>query len=150
MKDARTQLKHDLALEVLNSTGEARLPVTGTSMLPALWPGDVVEVRRQSMAETLPGEIVVFDRDGRLLTHRVVGKVDAPEGVLLIARGDALRRPDPAINPEELLGRVTAIWRGGRRLEPRLTYWGRVAAWVFSRSTLFVRVALRLRRRLIL
>ena len=48
MLDARRKLKFDLAVEVLRSFGTAKLPVTGASMLPSFWPGDILEVHRQS------------------------------------------------------------------------------------------------------
>jgi hypothetical protein len=90
---------------------------------------------------------VVFEREARLVTHRVVEKLTGPERTLLITRGDALRVPDQPVSPEELLGRVTAILRGGCRLDPRLTRWARVASWFLARSEFCARVARRLSRR---
>jgi hypothetical protein len=147
IKDTRNELKGQLFLEILKSSGQAKLAVTGTSMLSSIWPDDILEVHRQNAAQVRPGDVVLFERDGRLSAHRVVRKVAGPEGTLLITRGDGLRAPDSPVSPEELLGRVTAILRGGRRIEPRLTRWGRVTSWVFSRSDLCARLAVRLRRR---
>jgi hypothetical protein len=56
MIDRRSGLEGQLFLEILKSSGQARLAVTGTSMLPTIWPGDILEVRRQSVAETAPGD----------------------------------------------------------------------------------------------
>lgn len=145
--DTRSELKGELFLEVLKSTGQAKLAVTGTSMMPAIRPGDMLEVHRQGMEAILPGEVVLFMRNGGFAAHRVVEKVTGPERTLLITRGDALRVPDPPVSPEELLGRVTAILRGGRRLDPRLTPWARVASWFLARSEFCARVARRLSRR---
>ena len=145
-KDPRSQLKGQLFLEILKSSGQARLAVTGSSMLSSIWPGDILEVRRQNTAEICPGEVVLFERDGRLLAHRVVEKMGGPERTLLVTRGDGLRASDWPVSPEELLGRVTAILRGGRRIKPCLTRWGRVASWMLSRSNLCTRLALRLKR----
>ena len=145
--DTRDELKRQLALEVVGSLGEARLAAGGSSMLPAIRPGDVLEVHRESMAGVSIGDIVVFEREARLVTHRVVEKVSGRGGTLLITRGDALRVPDPPVTPEELLGRVTAVLRGERRLDPRLTRWARVASWFLARSEFCARVARRLSRR---
>jgi hypothetical protein len=145
--DSRNELKGRLFLEILKSSGQAKLRVTGTSMLSSIWPGDILEVRRQNAGEICPGEVVLFERDGRLLAHRVVEKVGRPERTLLVTRGDGLRVPDSPVSPEELLGRVTAILRGGRRIVPRLTRWGRVVSWVLSRSDLCTKLALCLKRR---
>jgi len=144
--DTRSEVKGELFLEILYSTGQAMLAVTGASMLPAIWPGDVLEVHRQAASEISPGDVVLFTRRGGFAAHRVVEKVGGPERTLLVTRGDALRAPDAPVSPEELLGRVTAILRGGRRLEPRLTFWRWVAAWVFARSELCARIALRTKR----
>jgi hypothetical protein len=146
IKDTRSELKGQLFLEILKSSGQAKLAVTGTSMLCSIWPGDILEVRHQKAAEICPGEVVLFERDGHLLAHRVVEKVGGPERTLLVTRGDGLRAPDSPVSPEELLGRVTAVLRDGRRIEPRLTRWGRVVSWVLSRSDLCTKLALRLKR----
>jgi len=147
IKDTRSELKGQLFLEILKSSGQAKLVVTGTSMLSSIWPGDILEVRRQNATDICPGDVVLFERDGRLLAHRVVEKVGGPERTLLVTRGDGLTAPDWPVSPEELLGRVTAILRGGRRIEPCLTRWGRVVSWVLSRSDLCTKLALRLKRR---
>ena len=146
MSDVRNELKRQLVFEVVGSLGEARLPAGGSSMLPSIRPGDVLEVHRESMAGVSKGDIVVFEREARLVTHRVVEKVIGPGGTLLITRGDAMRAADPPVAPEELLGRVTAVLRGGRRLDPRLTRWARVASWLIARSEFCTRVARRLSR----
>ncbi len=81
--DPRNELKGRLFLEVLRSFGAARLAVTGTSMLPAIWPGDVLEVRRQGVGDAQRGDVVLFLRDGRLVAHRVVERLDREGGNLL-------------------------------------------------------------------
>ncbi len=78
-------------------------------MLPALWPGDVVEVRTATIPEVNVNDIVAFSRDERIFVHRVL-RQDLVAGVpVLITRGDALAYDDPAVNCAELLGlaRVT-------------------------------------------
>ena len=51
--------------------------VHGESMLPALWPGDVVEIESCSLEDIRPGEIVLAQRDGRLFLHRFVAALHA-------------------------------------------------------------------------
>lgn len=146
MMNTRSELKGELFLEVLRSTGQAKLALTGASMLPSIRPGDVVEVRRESVGEISPGDVVLCARQGGFFAHRVVEKRAGSERTVLITRGDALLAPDPPVAPEEVLGRVTAILRGGRRLELRLTPWRRLASWVLSHSEICTRLALRLAR----
>jgi len=142
--EMKSTIQGQLFLEVLQSFGEARLAATGTSMLSAIWPGDVLEVHRWNAAQISPGEVVLFARDGRFFAHRVVEKLGQRERTLLVTRGDRLRTPDPPVSPEELLGRVTAVMHAGRRRELHLTPWNRVASWALCKSELLTRMAVRL------
>jgi hypothetical protein len=105
-------------------------------MLPAVWPGDVLSVRRHGVDKSLPGDIILFARYGRLFAHRVVERTIHQAAPYWITRGDRLDHHDPQVSFHELLGRVTAIERGRRRIVPRLTFWGRMASWVLRRSDL--------------
>jgi len=62
----------ELAAEVIRSFGKLRLRANGSSMIPAVWPGDILSVHTQDAHEAQPGDIVLFGRDGRLFAHRVV------------------------------------------------------------------------------
>lgn len=120
----------NLVSEAVRTAGHVRLRVSGTSMVPAMRPGDLITVERADAAQIAPGEIVVFARSGRLVVHRVTG-ITANRGsansggsegdAVLQTRGDCARRKDPIVRGSELLGRVTEIERGGRRMQPRTT-----------------------------
>ena len=69
---ARDTLGCELAAEVLRTSGRLRLRATGASTLPAVWPGDILSVRSHEVVEALPGDIVLFVREGRLVARRVV------------------------------------------------------------------------------
>jgi signal peptidase I len=88
-----------------------RLRVHGESMLPALWPGEVVEVASCSMEDVRPGEIVLALREGRLFLHRLITSC-TPNGFRL--RGDSLPSCDPHYPPEALLGKVVRGSNTGR------------------------------------
>src|SRR2546430_105353 len=96
------------------------------------------------MAEIRQGHVVLFVRDGRFFAHRVVGKIRREECTLLVTRGDRLKENDPPVSPAELLGRVTGVIRGSRRLVPGFTVWRRIGSWLLCRSELGTRMALRL------
>jgi len=81
-----------------------RLSVYGESMLPSLWPGDVVEIASCSLEDVRPGEIVLALRNGRLFLHRLIRT--RPEGFVL--RGDSMPGPDPLFPGEALLGRLVS------------------------------------------
>jgi signal peptidase len=92
-----------LVAETLRASGCSRLRVHGESMLPALWPGDVVEIASCSPEDVQPGEIVLALRDGRLFLHRLLAPCK-PNGFLL--RGDSMPGPDPPFPPGAMLGRL--------------------------------------------
>ena len=111
-----------LAEEVVRAFGEVRLRVFGISMVPAIFPGDVVSVRRASVEEISVGEVVLYSRGGRLFVHRVVDRTsaataDCSKELRLITRGDRMRHDDSPVAPSELLGRVVSIERDRRTIE---------------------------------
>jgi hypothetical protein len=92
-----------LVADALRRSGHLRLQVQGESMLPTLWPGDVVEIASCSLADVRLGEIVLARREGRLFLHRFAAHC-TPDGFLL--RGDSMPNPDPLFPSEALLGRL--------------------------------------------
>jgi len=142
----RHGVKCELFAEVLRSSGMARLRVMGTSMIPAVWPGDLLTVRRVEISQVVPGEIVLFTRDRRLFAHRVREKASHGEGVLLITRGDRLSQDDAAVSSSELLGRVTSIIRAQTAMTPSIgtTVKGRLLAAISRYSEWPVQVLLHL------
>jgi signal peptidase I len=116
----RTEAANTLACELIGETvrsfGGVRFGVYGTSMTPAIRPGDLVSVERAAVSEASLGEIVVFRRHGRLIVHRVVVKCGGRGEALLVTRGDRMRRDDGLVSSAELIGRVTHIERNHRRV----------------------------------
>jgi signal peptidase len=105
-------LSSDLAAEMARTSGRLRLRVSGTSMVPAVHPGDFLLVERKRVGELSKGEIAVFAREGRLIAHRVVDTIGSRHERHLLTRGDRARRNDVLVSRFELLGRVTSIERG--------------------------------------
>lgn len=131
-----------LAADVARAQGMLRLRVTGSSMLPSIWPGDILIVERREIGEVRPSETALFLGSGRLVAHRVV----AHQGSFLVTQGDGVPAPDPEVAAKDLLGVVTAIERGGRRLAPedRRSAAGRVSAALARRSGLAGRLVRKL------
>jgi hypothetical protein len=94
-----------LVAEVLRRHDRPRVrgQIQGESMLPALWPGDVVEIESCSLEELRAGEIVLAQRDERLVLHRLIGDRGPNRFVL---RGDCVRSADPEYTADALLGRL--------------------------------------------
>jgi signal peptidase I len=110
--DGRHALGVELAAEVIGTFGAIRLRVTGTSMVPAVQPGDLLTVRRVLLEDISPGEIVLVARPNRLFAHRVVGNARSHEPYL-VTRGDRLPHNDPPAFRSDLLGKVTSVERNG-------------------------------------
>ncbi len=146
---AREQCRCGLAAEVLQSQGTLQVRTTGVSMLPTLWPGDLVTIRSHTLQQAKPGEIVLYRREGRFFIHRSVKKFRLGEELLLITRGDSMPKDDPPVCAGELLGKVTEIRRQGRLMTPsrRLSLLRLILGQILCHSDLSQRVALRLHSR---
>ncbi len=134
--DVCTVLACGLAGDVVRNFGEVRLRALGTSMVPAILPGDLISIQRASMSQISPGEVVLFERDGRVFAHRVIGNAGSLGASQLITRGDRLGYNDPPVSAAELLGRVTCIERGCRQMQPPtpLTGWKQILGWLLRSS----------------
>lgn len=141
----REACKCNLAAEVLQSTGKLQLRAGGISMLPTLWPGDCLSIQSHSIEEVQPGDLVLYARDGRFFVHRVTRKCRSDEETFLITRGDCMNEEDPPVEKRDLLGKVTAIHRGGSRIVAgrKLSRLQLLTGWVLCHCNLLLRAALR-------
>jgi hypothetical protein len=130
-----------LVAEALRLSGRLRLQVHGESMLPALWPGDVVEIASCSIEDVRPGEIVLARRDGRLFLHRLVSTCK-PDGFLL--RGDSMPGSDPHFPVEALLGRLVSKADERRGVSGFRVQWSRALGTVLCHCGVARRLALKL------
>src|SRR6266404_4332472 len=106
------KLKCDLAADAIRRFGTLRLRVNGFSMLPSMWPGDVVCVSGVDRDAYGPGDVVLYSRNGLLFVHRVVEM----SGGAVVTRGDSMLDADTPVAVSDVLGRVEAIERGGSRV----------------------------------
>ena len=118
MLEANENPKLDLAAELLRGRGTVHLKAWGTSMLPSVWPGDLLTIQGAAHDEVVPGEIVLVLRDNRFFVHRLVEKQRSQDCDSLITRGDAMPDNDPPAIASEVLGRVAGICRGNRSFVP--------------------------------
>jgi SOS-response transcriptional repressor LexA len=142
MTEARETPKLDLAAEVLGLSGTIRLQALGASMLPSIWPGDILDIDSKPGEQIIPGDIVLIARDGRFFVHRLIEKND----VQWITRGDSLPQNDPPVAEVQVLGKVAAIHRKGRGIvpNPRVTPVIRLFAWTLCRWNSARNLALRI------
>jgi signal peptidase I len=138
--------KLGLAAEMLRGHGGVRLELKGTSMLPSLWPGDLLTIECVAYDEIAPGDMVLVMRDNRFFVHRLIGRRQDQDCILWITRGDAVPQNDPPVAASELLGRVVGVRRGKSRFVParRLSPFQSALAWMLCRLDHFRSLALRL------
>ena len=134
----------ELVHEVAGTKGEVRLKVAGGSMLPRVWPGDVVTVRRCAFGELRAGQIVLHGREESLTLHRIA-RVGSDH---VITRGDSLPKCDAPVKAGDVLGLVVSIRRGERSIPSEQEWWQRVVAWMLRRSRFLRRVTVYLHRHL--
>jgi signal peptidase I len=134
----------ELIADLASNFGQVRLKVTGASMIPAIWPGDVITVRHSGIADLKSGQIILLTREGNLVAHRVACVCDD----FLITRGDSLQDDDPPITESDLVGEVVCVIRNGSRVHLKHSSWQRVGSFILRRSDFCLRMALRLGRRL--
>lgn len=135
-----------LVAEALREWGVLKIRATGVSMLPTLWPGDLLTVHSRQLEEIEPGEIVLYRRRGRFFIHRCLSKSITGDDIFLIARGDSMPGDDPPVRGDQVLGKVTEIQRSGSVFSParKLSPFRRMAGYLFCHWSLFRRVGLRL------
>ena len=131
----------DLVAEVVCATGSAKLKVTGLSMLPAIWPGDVLTVNKISPKMLERGQIVLYRGDGKLTAHRVVQVAHDH----FLTRGDCVPSLDPPVTFSAMVGLITDVCRNGRAAKLQPSPWQRAAAWFLRHSDLSIRLLLHLR-----
>jgi hypothetical protein len=128
----------DLLADALRRFGSIRLGVTGTSMRPAIGPGDVVRIERCALDAIQPGDIVAFVASRRVFVHRLLEVQSTPSGSVFVTRGDSNPDPDPIAHESQLLGRVACVLRAadrhGSRSAPDPHRLKRVLSGLFRRS----------------
>lgn len=115
--ESPAEVRVDLAAEVLRRFGEIRFIARGSSMIPSIYPGDLLTVRSHRIADARSGQIVLCLREGRFWAHRVMRKWREGNRFLFSTRGDALPHEDPSLDESQLLGSVESIIRYGRPVE---------------------------------
>lgn len=139
------ECKTALAAETLRASGSIWLRVLGSSMLPSIWPGDIVKIEEVLIDEVVPGDIVLCDRNDRFFVHRLLRRSEFKDRIHWVTRGDSMAQNDPVFLEGQLLGRVSTILRGDRAIIPkrRLSYLGRFLGWTICQVDSVRNLALR-------
>jgi hypothetical protein len=93
-----------------------RAPVMGGSMLPWIRSGDCLVAAPLPVTSLVPGDLVLFERGGALVAHRLIRRIGKEDGNYLVTKGDWMTTEDIPLAPTAVIGKVIAIDRRGRRI----------------------------------
>lgn len=116
---------------------QSEITISGTSMKPILSEGTQVLVKHSGRTIKI-GDIVVYLRNNKLISHRVIRIKTEGENKLYLTKGDsALRFDSPPIREEDVVGVVHAVLNGQNIIDLRTRKWKFIGR-ILSISSLLV------------
>lgn len=106
-----------LLKDSLRKYGSVWMRLEGKSMLPFLKSGTMISVRNADIRDIHIGDIVVFEKDGTIIAHRVFRKANLAGQFFLRTKSDISFSLESLISNEGLIGKVTAFKRSGREIK---------------------------------
>ncbi|MDD5084855.1 MAG: signal peptidase I [Candidatus Omnitrophica bacterium] len=136
------ETKISLLRESLDKGRSIETTVTGDSMLPFLKEKDILLVEKTSPERIGIGDIIVYEDNGGLITHRVYNKFIERNRQYFLTKGDNSLLFDLPFTNYEVVGRIIAVKRNGKFSylnKPLARIWGKlltrlsfVSAWVIN------------------
>ena len=83
-------------------------------MCPTIRDGEAVTVEPVRAGAVKRGDILLYRAERGVIAHRVV-RIEGEQSPVFTLRGDASETCDEPIEAAQILGRVVAVERGGRR-----------------------------------
>lgn len=100
----------ELIVDLLSRGHAVEFQVHGDSMYPVIRENDTLHV--EPVRECARGDVVLVLAERGLTAHRVIAK----RGTTLILRGDNAPAADDPIEKSQVLGKVTYVLRGGKKI----------------------------------
>lgn len=105
--------------KILAKNDRVTFRAQSTCMYPSVRPGDVLHIESRTIEEVAVGDVAVCRKEGYLFGHRVIGKrVDNGRPHIVTRPDRSIRGDDGPTYDEDVLGVVTSIERGGKRIKP--------------------------------
>jgi signal peptidase len=133
---------HILA-DLLASGNTVRFTAPGGSMHPVIRHGDVLLVDPLDRPARA-GDILLYLACGRPVAHRLIATAPGKDGPALILKGDSAACPDLPVRSDQVLGRVVAVEREGRRID-LYSLWTAACCLAFSTASRIKSAFLKLR-----
>lgn len=83
--------------------------VSGASMNPTFYTGDIVITNPVPASSLTVGDIIRFHKNGIEIVHRIVEIQQGPTGLEIITRGDNNNSNDASIRPDEIDGKTILV-----------------------------------------
>ncbi|MBI4436449.1 MAG: signal peptidase I [Candidatus Omnitrophica bacterium] len=100
-------------IDLLIASKKARFTIEGFSMYPTLRVGDIVEVDPLTKETLEVGDLVVFQKEKKLICHRLVEIFEKNGEAWIKTKGDTVEESDTPLALRQILGKVTRIERDG-------------------------------------
>jgi len=112
----------EVVTDLLRCGHSVRFRAKGSSMHPTIREGEAITVAPARPAAIRRGDVILYRFARGVIAHRVAGVERGPDGApAFVPRGDASVSRDEPVEGSAVLGRVTAVERDGRTLNPAST-----------------------------
>jgi len=98
-----------ILISLIENNFKVKIPVSGFSMKPALFPGDLVLIQKFPDNDYRPDDIIISKQNNKLIAHRLIQKIKTISNTYYLCKGDAITRYDNLIPKHQILAKVTAI-----------------------------------------
>jgi len=103
--------------KVLGREKSLRFKAKGESMRPFIRDGDILEITPVNGEEMRLGDVIFYHvGERRMVAHRVIEKIIQNDKPIFLTKGDSNMGEGEKICLEQVLGRVKAIERNGRKI----------------------------------
>ena len=86
------------------------IAIASNSMKPTFYRGDAIIYEKVSAKEINIGDVLVFNRDGKIITHRVVKIYKNNKKIAFVTKGDSNNSEDSGlVDSKDVLGRGEKI-----------------------------------------
>ena len=109
-------------LKDYEKTGKGWLQILSGSMSPLIEKGDRILVGRTALSAIHVGDIITYQDQNVLVTHRVVRKETRKGTLFFIGRGDCYSGRS-RVDSKAVIGKVRQIEKDGRRINLESTIW---------------------------
>lgn len=113
-KKSENVIYSSILISLIENNYRILIPVSGFSMKPSLYPGDLVFIKKFHNKDYKPYDIIISKQNNKLIAHRLILKIDTVSNSYYLCKGDALKRYDKLIPENQILAKVTRIKKQNR------------------------------------